>query len=89
MFAMVGEATLVVAFALGLLIICIVGRLIKLPIQLFMKFVSNSVVGALMLAIVNAFGFGVKITVLKALLAGMFGVPGVLLIVIWDKFLAG
>ncbi len=81
------ESTIIIAFAVGLLALCIIGKLVKLPIDLLIKFVSNSVVGALMLCVVNIFGLNIQITILKALIAGILGVPGVLLIVIWDKFL--
>lgn len=83
------EATIVVAFSVGLLAICVIGKLIKIPIQLLLKFVSNSVVGAIMLFVVNLFGLGIQITILRALFAGVFGVPGVLIIIIWDKVIAG
>jgi len=33
------ESTLVIAFAVGLLTLCVIGKLIKLPIQLLLKFV--------------------------------------------------
>ena len=81
------ESTIIIAFAVGLLALCIIGKLVKLPIDLLIKFVSNSVVGALMLCVVNIFGLNIQITILKALIAGILGVPGVLLIVILDKFL--
>ena len=81
------ESTIIIAFAVGLLALCIIGKLVKLPIDLLIKFVSNSVVGALMLCVVNIFGLNIQITILKALIAGILGVPVVLLIVIWDKFL--
>ena len=70
-----------------MLALCIIGKLVKLPVELLIKFVSNSVVGALMLCVVNVFGLGIQITILKALVAGILGIPGVLLIVIWDKLL--
>ena len=79
------ESTL--AFAVGLLTLCVIGKLIKLPIQLLLKFVSNSVCGAIMLFVVNLFGMDIHITILKALFAGIFGIPGVLIIIIWDKIL--
>ncbi len=82
------ESTLVIAFAVGLLTLCVIGKLIKLPIQLLLKFVSNSVCGAIMLFVVNLFGMDIHITILKALFAGIFGIPGVLIIIIWDKILA-
>ena len=81
------ESSIVVSFAVGLLAICLIVRLLKWPVELLLKFVSNSVCGAIMLFIVNLFGAGIEITVLKALLAGVFGIPGVIGIFIWEKFL--
>ncbi|MCR5030085.1 MAG: pro-sigmaK processing inhibitor BofA family protein [Selenomonadaceae bacterium] len=78
---------MVVSFAVGLLAICLIVRLLKWPVELLLKFVSNSVCGAIMLFIVNLFGAGIEITVLKALLAGVFGIPGVIGLFIWEKFL--
>ena len=68
------ESSIVVSFAVGLLAICLIVRLLKWPVELLLKFVSNSVCGAIMLFIVNLFGAGIEITVLKALLAGVFGI---------------
>ena len=83
------ESTIVVAFAVGLLAICLIGKLIKLPIQLLLKFVSNSVCGAIMLFAVNLFGLDIQITILTALFAGIFCIPGVLILIIWDKVIVG
>ena len=82
------DSSLVVACAVGILAICVIAKLIKLPIELMMKFVSNSVVGAFMLFVGNFFGLGIKITILKALFAGICGIPGVILIFIWEKCLS-
>ena len=79
------ESTIIVAFAVGLLALCVIGKLIKLPIQLLLQFVSNSVCGAIMLFAVNLFGMDIHITIFKALFAGVFGIPGVLIILICDK----
>lgn len=81
------ESTVVIAFAVGMLAICILAKLLKWPVKLFMNFVSNSVVGALMLCLVNLFGLAIEITIMKAFFAGLFGVPGVIAIVVWEKFL--
>ena len=77
------ESSVVAPFAVGLLVLCIVGKVISLPLRLFWRLIYNSIVGALMLCIVNCFGLGIKITFLKALIAGVFGIPGVLGIVIF------
>ena len=76
------ESGVVAAFAIGLLVLCIVGKVVSLPLRLFWRLIYNSIVGALMLCIVNFFGLGIQITFVKALVAGFFGIPGVLVIVI-------
>ncbi len=83
------ESSIVVSFAVGLLAICLIIRLLKWPVELLLKFVSNSVCGAILLFIVNLFGAGIEITVLKALIAGVFGIPGVIGLFVWEKFLVG
>ena len=83
------ESTIVIAFAVGLLAICIFGKLVKLSIETLLKFVTNSIIGAVMLFIVNLFGLELNITIWKALFAGIFGIPGVIAIIIWEKFIVG
>ena len=69
---------LVVAFAIGLIVLCLIGKIVSLPVKLLWKMITNSIVGAVMLWIVNLFGAGIQITFIKALVAGVFGIPGVL-----------
>ncbi len=83
------ESSVVISFAVGLLAIVLLVKLLKWPVELLMKFVSNSVCGAILLFIVDLFGAGIEITVLKALLAGVFGIPGVIGIFVWEKFIMG
>ena len=83
------ESSVVVSFAVGLLAICLLFKLLKWPVELLLKFVSNSVCGAILLFIVDLFGAGIKITVINALIAGVFGIPGVIGIFIWYKFIVG
>ncbi|MBQ7516627.1 MAG: pro-sigmaK processing inhibitor BofA family protein [Schwartzia sp.] len=83
------ESTIVMAFAVGLLAVCIIGKIVKLSIETLLKFVSNSIIGAVMLFIVNLFGLNLNITIWKALFAGIFGIPGVIAIIVWEKFIAG
>ncbi len=83
------ESSIVISFAVGLLAICLIVKLLKWPVELLMKFVSNSVCGAILLFVVNLFGAELKITVINALVAGIFGIPGVIGIFVWNKFIAG
>ncbi len=73
---------LVVAFAIGLIVLCLIGKIVSLPVKLLWKMITNSIVGAVMLWTVNLFGAGIQITFIKALVAGVFGIPGVLVVVL-------
>ncbi|MDY5716838.1 MAG: pro-sigmaK processing inhibitor BofA family protein [Selenomonas sp.] len=73
---------LVVAFAIGLIVLYLIGKIVSLPVKLLWKMITNSIVGAVMLWIVNLFGAGIQITFIKALVAGVFGIPGVLVVVL-------
>ncbi len=74
-------------FIAGVLIFLIVVKFFSLPFKL----VWNGIVGAAVLWLVNLVGaavsFGMKITVVKALIAGVFGVPGLLAVLCWEIFI--
>ena len=71
----------VVAFAIGLILLGILLKLLPLPLRLVWKFITNSVAGAVILWLVSLIGIPVKINIISALVAGIFGVPGVLAII--------
>ncbi len=73
---------LVVAFAVGLIVLCLIGKIVSLPMKILWKMITNSVVGAVLLWVVNLFGAGVQITFIKALIAGVLGVPGVIIVLL-------
>ncbi len=79
-FGLLGE------LALGVLILFIVVKVLSLPFKL----VWNGIFGAVMLWIVNLIGgfvgFSMKITIIKALIAGMFGIPGAIAVVAFELF---
>ena len=68
----------VVAFAVGILVLGLLAKLVSLPLKLVWKLVTNSLAGAILLWVADLFGAGIEITFLKALIAGIFGVPGVI-----------
>lgn len=68
----------------GLLIILALKFLIELPF----KIIWNSVIGAAILWLVNLTGLiAIKITFIHALIVGVFGVPGLILLVIYLNFI--
>ena len=70
------------SFIVGIIVLFILLRILSLPFRMVWKLITNSIVGALMLWVVNLFGLGIEITFFKALIAGFFGVPGVLVVVL-------
>lgn len=68
----------------GVLLILIVVKLLSMPFKL----VWNGLCGAVILWIVNLIGalvgFSLKITVIKALIAGFFGIPGAVVVVLYE-----
>ena len=70
----------------GIVLLLIVVKLLSMPFKL----VWNGICGALLLWVVNLLGtfvgFGLKITIFKALIAGFFGVPGAVAVILFELF---
>lgn len=70
----------------GLIIVFVVVKFFALPFKL----VWNGICGALLLWVVNLLGslvgFHMEITILKALIAGFFGVPGAVAVILFELF---
>ena len=75
---------IIAALAVGLLLLAILAKLLAMPFRLLKKFIVNRVIGAVLLSIVKLLGFSVTINILTALIAGIFGVPGVFCILAWS-----
>ncbi len=71
----------------GVLLVWLVVKLLSMPFKL----VYNGLCGALLLWCINLvgsfIGFSMKITVIKALIAGFFGVPGAVVVVLYELLL--
>ena len=72
-----------VAPLIGVAIIFLLIKLVSLPFWLL----KNSIIGAIMLYIINFIGiFTIKITFIHCLIAGVFGIPGVIALLIYLNF---
>lgn len=74
----------IAAFGFGILILWLICKLLKVSLKIIWKLVVNALLGALILVVFNLigglFGFTLPITFLSALVAGVFGVPGVIVL---------
>ena len=70
----------------GIVLLLVIVKLLSMPFKL----VWNGICGALLLWLVNLLGafvgFGLKITIFKALIAGFFGVPGAIAVILFELF---
>lgn len=78
-------------FLLAIIILFLVGKVLAWPIKMLVKLILNGVLGVILLLIVNYFGsylhFSIGINWITALIAGFFGIPGVIFLIIFKLFL--
>ncbi len=81
----------VVFYCLGLLILFVVGRWITSPINRLTKLLVNSVLGGLFILVLNyvgaSFDVFIALNPITAILVGILGIPGVLLLLILQYML--
>ena len=78
------ELQSLVAPIIGVAIIFLLVKLVSLPFWLL----KNSIIGAIMLYVINFIGiFTIKITFIHCLIAGVFGIPGVIALLFYLNFL--
>lgn len=76
---------LVLSFALGLVLLYLIGWLLLVPMRFLWRLMAGALLGGLMLWVVGQFGFlfgfSIALNPFTALTAGLLGVPGVALVV--------
>ena len=76
--------SVLIAPVIGIAIIFALIKIISLPFWLL----KNSIAGAIMLYIFNFIGvFTIKITFIHCLIVGVFGIPGIVGLIMYLKFL--
>lgn len=82
---------LVLCFAVGLLLIALIGRLLIVPRRFFWRLLASGIGGALILLGVNLLssltGLRIPVNPFTALAVGFLGIPGALLIIALRAFL--
>ncbi len=86
------DPTMLMYFGLGIVILFLCGWFFMAPIKMLIKLAINSILGAIVLVLVNLagdmFGFSVEISALNCVIVGFLGVPGVLLVIALKFILA-
>ena len=75
---------LVLSFAIGLTLLCLVGYLLLVPMRFMWRLLAGGVLGALALMAINLLGglvgFSVAVNPFTAMAVGFLGLPGVALV---------
>ncbi|MDD5016737.1 MAG: pro-sigmaK processing inhibitor BofA family protein [Eubacteriales bacterium] len=73
-------------FALGLVLLYFTGWLLLAPLKIILKLIISGILGGILLWLINLLGgiFSVTIAInpISALVAGYFGVPGIILLLV-------
>ena len=76
----------ILAVALAIFVLFILIKLLTAPIRLIFKLLLNALFGIVVLFLVNFvgqfFGISLEITAINALVAGIFGLPGVVVLIL-------
>ncbi|MCI9017158.1 MAG: pro-sigmaK processing inhibitor BofA [Clostridia bacterium] len=77
---------MIIPFAIGLLILFIILKILTLPMKLIIKLLINGVAGGILIFVINLiganFGFMITLNWLTAIIAGILGIPGVIILAI-------
>ncbi len=76
------DINILIAFALGVLLVYLIGRVMMVPLKFIFKLLINAIIGGIFLWVVNYLGtyFNIHIPLnpITALIAGFLGIPGII-----------
>ena len=81
----------ILILALVVLVVIALIKILSAPIRLIFKLLLNAVVGFALLFLVNligaGFGIAVEINLINALITGIFGIPGAIVLIVLQLLL--
>ncbi|MDD3169962.1 MAG: pro-sigmaK processing inhibitor BofA family protein [Eubacteriales bacterium] len=81
------EIGILLAYALGIFALYVVGYMFLVPIKILLRLIINSVAGGISILVINWIGafWGVHISlnILSAVIVGILGVPGAILLAVY------
>ncbi|MDV3428202.1 MAG: pro-sigmaK processing inhibitor BofA family protein [Bacillota bacterium] len=84
------DPKILLTFLIAIAVLFLIGKFLAFPLKILGKLVLNGILGAVLLFIVNFIGgffnFSIGINIYTALIAGFFGIPGVIFLIFF-KFI--
>lgn len=80
------DLTLIFPFLIGIAILFVVLKILTFPMKLIIKLLINGVIGGVIIFVVNLiganFGFILNLNWITAIIVGILGIPGVVIVAI-------
>lgn len=80
-----------ITFIIAIAVLFIVLKILSLPMKLIIKLVVNGLIGGVVIWIINligaSFGFAITLNWITALVVGILGIPGVIILTIIQLFI--
>lgn len=81
------EIGILIAYALGIFALYVVAYMFLVPIKIILRLVINSAAGAISILLINwigaCFGLHISLNVISAVIVGILGVPGAILLAVY------
>ncbi|MDP4091879.1 MAG: pro-sigmaK processing inhibitor BofA family protein [Bacillota bacterium] len=76
----------IAAYAVGIILLFILGRIFVFPMKFILKLLYNALIGGIVLIVINLLGglvhYHIALNVVSALIVGTLGVPGIIFLVV-------
>jgi len=86
------EIGILLAYALGIFALYVVGYMFLVPLKILLRLVINSVAGAISILAINwigaYWGLHISLNVLSAVIVGILGGPGAILLTVYHAIFA-
>lgn len=81
------EVGIFLAYAMGMLLVYLTGRYMLIPLKWIGGLLVNSLLGGIIIFLINSLGSGfglfVPLNAITAVLAGILGIPGIVMLLIF------
>lgn len=85
------DSRTIIIYLACLILLFIIGKLFIIPIKKILKLIVNSILGGILIFLINVIGsnfnFHIGLNIWTAIIAGMLGVPGVILLTLIQIFI--
>lgn len=85
------EISIILAYAFGLVILYVIGYILLVPLKIILKLLLNGIIGGAALVLINWIGgffdFMIPVNPITALVAGLLGLPGIVMLIFLEAVL--